>query len=141
MLKALSKIREVIEGDSVIQSLLSSYMGAPAYAFGTAPDDMEMPYVVGRIDANNPDDVEILDRMILSFEVYFHDGDELGAFSVAERIAELINNVTSIADEIVSISRSGDLPVPDETPNVVHLSCKYLIRIDRTKLYIQGGNK
>lgn len=133
---ALAKIREVVEGDPDIANKLSDYEGYPAFTFQTAQKGMEFPYIVMRVEANNPDEEDYIDRMILSFEVYFGDGDATSAFLVAKRISKLINNIKDIENNIISCHRQGDLPIPDEDPNVVHLSCKYLVRLNSTDTFL-----
>ncbi|HDR6820850.1 TPA: hypothetical protein QCV77_004404 [Bacillus thuringiensis] len=140
MSTAIAAIRILVENDEIIKENLSEYGEAedkgPALTFQTAQDDMEMPYVVMRIEANNPDDVEIIDRMILNFDVYCNNGDYDKAKLIAVRIEKLLDREVGLKDDgILSIHRAGKLPVPDEDPSIIHINVKFLVRTIRTDLY------
>lgn len=140
MSNAIAAIRTLVESDEIIKSNLSEYGEdedkGPALSFQTAQDDMEMPYVVMRIEADNPDDVEIIDRMILNFDVYCDNGDYDKAKLIATRIEKLLDREVGLKDDgILSIFRAGKLPIPDEDPSIIHINVKFLVRIMRTDLY------
>lgn len=140
MSTAIAVIRMLVENDEIIKENLSEYGEdedkGPALTFQTAQDDMEMPYVVLRIEANNPDDVEIIDRMILNFDVYCDNGDYDKAKLIAARIEKLLDREVGLKnDGILSIHRAGGLPVPDEDPSIIHINVKFLVRTMRTDLY------
>ncbi|EPF11351.1 hypothetical protein ICA_02782 [Bacillus cereus BAG1O-3] len=140
MSNAIAAIRMLVESDEIIKSNLSEYGEGedkgPALSFQTAQDDMEMPYVVMRIEADNPDDVEIIDRMILNFDVYCDNGDYDKAKLIATRIEKLLDREVGLKDDgILSIHRAGKLPVPDEDPSIIHINAKFLVRTFRTDLY------
>ncbi|EJQ50124.1 hypothetical protein IEI_02958 [Bacillus wiedmannii] len=142
MSNAIAAIRKLVESDEIIKTNLSEYGEGedkdkgPALTFQTAQDDMEMPYVVMRIEADNPDDVEIIDRMILNFDVYCDNGDYDKAKLIATRIEKLLDREVGLKDDgILSIHRAGKLPVPDEDPSTIHINAKFLVRTIRTDLY------
>ncbi|MBY0039470.1 hypothetical protein PDR95_06165 [Bacillus cereus] len=140
MSNAIAAIRMLVENDEIIKSNLSEYGEGedrgPALTSQTAQDDMEMPYVVMRIEADNPDDVEIIDRMILNFDVYCDNGDYDKAKLIATRIEKLLDREVGLKDDgILSIHRAGKLPVPDEDPSIIHINAKFLVRTFRTDLY------
>ncbi|MGM2726893.1 hypothetical protein ACS2QU_03250 [Bacillus cereus group sp. Bce005] len=140
MTNAIAAIRTLVESDEIIKANLSEYGEGedkgPALTFQTAQDDMNMPYVVIRIEANNPDDVEIIDRMILNFDVYCDNGDYDKANTIATRIEKLLDREVGLKDDgILSIHRAGKLPVPDEDPYIIHINAKFLVRTIRTDLY------
>ncbi|HDX9660860.1 hypothetical protein [Bacillus wiedmannii] len=140
MSNAIATIRTLVESDEIIKANLSEYgEGAdrgPALTFQTAQDDMEMPYAIMRIEADNPDDVEIIDRMILNFDVYCDNGDYDKAKLIATRIEKLLDREVGLKDDgILSIHRAGKLPVPDEDPSIIHINAKFLVRTIRTDLY------
>ncbi|EJR24576.1 hypothetical protein [Bacillus cereus] len=140
MSNAIAAIRTIVENDEIIKANLSEYGEdedkGPALSFQTAQDDMEMPYVVMRIEADNPDDVEIIDRMILNFDVYCDNGDYDKAKLIATRIEKLLDREVGLKDDgILSIHRAGKLPVPDEDPSIIHINAKFLVRTMRTDLY------
>ncbi|HDR7670006.1 hypothetical protein ABEX67_19480 [Bacillus wiedmannii] len=140
MSNAIAAIRTLVESDKIIKANLSEYGEdedkGPALSFQTAQDDMEMPYVVMRIEADNPDDVEIIDRMILNFDVYCDNGDYDKAKLVATRIEKLLDREVGLKDDgILSIFRAGKLPIPDEDPSIIHINVKFLVRTIRTDLY------
>ncbi|MDY0855278.1 hypothetical protein SPE26_30495 [Bacillus thuringiensis] len=140
MSNAIAAIRMLVENDEIIKVNLSEYGEGedkgPALSFQTAQDDMEMPYVVMRIEADNPDDVEIIDRMILNFDVYCDNGDYDKAKLIATRIEKLLDREVGLKDDgILSIHRAGKLPVPDEDPSIIHINAKFLVRTMRTDLY------
>ncbi|MDF9661497.1 MULTISPECIES: hypothetical protein [Bacillus] len=140
MTNAIAAIRTLVESDEIIIANLSEYGEdedkGPALSFQTAQDDMEMPYAIMRIEADNPDDVEILDRMILNFDVYCDNGDYDKAKLIATRIEKLLDRVVSLKDDgILSIHRAGKLPIPDEDPSIIHINAKFLVRTIRTDLY------
>ena len=140
MSTAIAAIRMLVENDEIIKDNLSEYGEGedkgPALTFQTAQDDMKMPYVVMRIEANNPDDVEIIDRMILNFDVYCDNGDYDKAKLIATRIEKLLDREVGLKDDgILSIHRAGKLPVPDEDPSIIHINAKFLVRTMRTDLY------
>ncbi|MDA2381675.1 hypothetical protein PDN41_07695 [Bacillus cereus] len=140
MTNAIAAIRTLVESDEIIKANLSEYGEDEdkglALSFQTAQDDMEMPYVVMRIEADNPDDVEIIDRMILNFDVYCDNGDYDKAKLIATRIEKLLDREVGLKDDgILSIHRAGKLPVPDEDPSIIHINAKFLVRTFRTDLY------
>ncbi len=140
MSNAIAAIRMLVENDEIIKDNLSEYGEGedrgPALTSQTAQDDMEMPYVVMRIEADNPDDVEIIDRMILNFDVYCDNGDYDKAKLIATRIEKLLDREVGLKDDgILSIHRAGKLPVPDEDPSIIHINAKFLVRTFRTDLY------
>lgn len=140
MSNAIAAIRTLVESDEIIKANLSEYGEGEdkglALTFQTAQDDMEMPYVVMRIEADNPDDVEIIDRMILNFDVYCDNGDYDKAKLIATRIEKLLDREVGLKDDgILSIFRAGKLPVPDEDPSIIHINTKFLVRTIRTDLY------
>lgn len=140
MTNAIAAIRTLVESDEIIIANLSEYGEdedkGPALSFQTAQDDMEMPYAIMRIEADNPDDVEILDRMILNFDVYCDNGDYDKAKLIATRIEKLLDRVVGLKDDgILSIHRAGKLPIPDEDPSIIHINAKFLVRTIRTDLY------
>ncbi|PGZ31304.1 hypothetical protein COE61_14050 [Bacillus thuringiensis] len=140
MSNAIAAIRMLVENDEIIKSNLSKYGEGedrgPALTSQTAQDDMKMPYVVMRIEADNPDDVEIIDRMILNFDVYCDNGDYDKAKLIATRIEKLLDREVGLKDDgILSIHRAGKLPVPDEDPSIIHINAKFLVRTFRTDLY------
>lgn len=140
MSNAIAAIRLLVENDEIIKSNLSEYGEGedrgPALTSQTAQDDMKMPYVVMRIEADNPDDVEIIDRMILNFDVYCDNGDYDKAKLIATRIEKLLDREVGLKDDgILSIHRAGKLPVPDEDPSIIHINAKFLVRTFRTDLY------
>ncbi|KXY33085.1 hypothetical protein JDS91_30420 [Bacillus cereus] len=140
MSNAIAAIRMLVENDEIIKSNLSEYGEGedrgPALTSQTAQDDMKMPYVVMRIEADNPDDVEIIDRMILNFDVYCDNGDYDKAKLIATRIEKLLDREVGLKDDgILSIHRAGKLPVPDEDPSIIHINAKFLVRTFRTDLY------
>lgn len=134
MSNAIAAIRMLVENDEIIKSNLSEYGEGddkgPALTFQTAQDDMNMPYVVIRIEANNPDDVEIIDRMILNFDVYCDNGDYDKANTIATRIEKLLDREVGL-----NIHRAGSISVPDEDPSIIHINVKFLVRTMRTDLY------
>ncbi|MEI5921812.1 hypothetical protein [Bacillus albus] len=140
MSNAIAAIRTLVESDEIIKANLSEYGEGedkgPALTFQTAQDNMNMPYVVIRIEANNPDDVEIIERMILNFDVYCDNGDYDKANTIATRIEKLLDREVGLKDDgILSIHRAGKLPVPDEDPSIIHINAKFLVRTIRTDLY------
>lgn len=140
MSNAIAAIRMLVENDEIIKSNLSEYGEGedrgPALTSQTAQDDMKMPYVVMRIEADNPDDVEIIDRMILNFDVYCDNGDYDKAKLIATRIEKLLDREVGLKDDgILSIHRAGKLPVPDEDPSIIYINAKFLVRTFRTDLY------
>ncbi|TKI90607.1 hypothetical protein FC699_23740 [Bacillus wiedmannii] len=140
MTNAIAAIRTLVESDEIIKANLSEYGEGedkgPALTFQTAQDDMEMPYAIMRIEADNPDDVEILDRMILNFDVYCDNGDYDKAKLIATRIEKLLDREVGLKDDgILSIHRAGKLPIPDEDPSIIHINAKFLVRTIRTDLY------
>lgn len=96
---------------------------------------MEKPYIVMRIETNNVDDVEFIDRAMVNFDIYIGDGDFTKANIIAEEIAKTINKISSPDDGIISIHRQSDNPIPEDDPSVIHLNCVYLVRMDRTDLF------
>ncbi|MBJ8115396.1 MULTISPECIES: hypothetical protein [Bacillus] len=140
MSNAIAAIRTLVESDEIIKANLSEYGEdedkGPALSFQTAQDDMEMPYAIMRIEADNPDDVEIIDRMILNFDVYCDNGDYDKAKLIATRIEKLLDREVGLIDNgILSIHRAGKLPIPDEDPSIIHINAKFLVRTIRTDLY------
>ncbi|PRT38260.1 hypothetical protein [Bacillus wiedmannii] len=140
MSNAIAAIRTLVESDEIIKANLSEYGEGedrgPALTFQTAQDDMEMPYAIMRIEADNPDDVEIIDRMILNFDVYCDNGDYDKAKLIATRIEKLLDREVGLIDNgILSIHRAGKLPIPDEDPSIIHINAKFLVRTIRTDLY------
>ncbi|EOQ31942.1 TPA: hypothetical protein ACGN81_000684 [Bacillus cereus] len=140
MTNAIAAIRTLVESDEIIKANLSEYGEdedkGPALTFQTAQDDMEMPYAIMRIEADNPDDVEIIDRMILNFDVYCDNGDYDKAKLIATRIEKLLDREVGLKDDgILSIHRAGKLPIPDEDPSIIHINAKFLVRTIRTDLY------
>ncbi|PFM44273.1 hypothetical protein COJ45_25145 [Bacillus cereus] len=140
MSNAIAAIRALVENDEIIKANLSEYGEGedkcPALTFQTAQDDMEMPYAIMRIEADNPDDVEIIDRMILNFDVYCDNGDYDKANLIATRIEKLLDREVGLIDNgILSIHRAGKLPIPDEDPSIIHINAKFLVRTIRTDLY------
>ncbi|OOR26973.1 hypothetical protein [Bacillus wiedmannii] len=140
MSNAIAAIRALVENDEIIKANLSEYGEGedkcPALTFQTAQDDMEMPYAIMRIEADNPDDVEIIDRMILNFDVYCDNGDYDKAKLIATRIEKLLDREVGLIDNgILSIHRAGKLPIPDEDPSIIHINAKFLVRTIRTDLY------
>ncbi|MEC5308847.1 hypothetical protein, partial [Bacillus thuringiensis] len=102
MSNVITAIRMLVENDEIIKANLSEYGEGedkgPALTFQTAQDDMNMPYIVIRIEANNPDDVEIIDRMILNFDVYCDNGDYDKANAIATRIEKLLDREVGLKD-------------------------------------------
>ena len=140
MSNAIAAIRTLVENDEIIKANLSEYGEGedrgPALSFQTAQDDMEMPYAIMRIEADNPDDVEIIDRMILNFDVYCDNGDYDKAKLITTRIEKLLDREVGLKDDgILSIHRAGKLPIPDEDPSIIHINAKFLVRTIRTDLY------
>ncbi|HDR7354868.1 hypothetical protein RE438_19185 [Bacillus wiedmannii] len=140
MSNAIAAIRTLVESDEIIKANLSEYGEGedrgPALTFQTAQDDMEMPYAIMRIEADNPDDVEIIERMILNFDVYCDNGDYDKAKLIATRIEKLLDREVGLKDDgILSIFRAGKLPIPDEDPSIIHMNVKFLVRTIRTDLY------
>ncbi|WP_416808833.1 XkdF-like putative serine protease domain-containing protein [Bacillus thuringiensis] len=98
--------------------------------------DEALALITEIIEANNPDDVEIIDRMILNFDVYCDNGDYDKANAIATRIEKLLDREVGLKDDgILSIHRAGSIPVPDEDPSVIHINVKFLVRTMRTDLY------
>ncbi|MCH5455282.1 hypothetical protein L4B26_25950 [Bacillus toyonensis] len=123
MSNAIAAIRMLVENDEIIKANLSEYGEGedkgPALSFQTAQDD-----------------VEIIDRMILNFDVYCDNGDYDKAKLIATRIEKLLDREVGLKDDgILSIHRAGKLPVPDEDPSIIHINAKFLVRTMRTDLY------
>lgn len=135
--KAIATIRNIIEKDTIVQCNLSKYEGEPALTFQTAQNDMKMPYVVMRIESNNPDDIEVIDRMILTFDIYCGQGDYEKADVISSRIEHLLDREAGLLRDsgIITIHRAGSITVPDEDPSIIHISIKFLVRVGRMELY------
>ncbi|MBY7112107.1 MULTISPECIES: hypothetical protein [Bacillus] len=135
--KAIATIRNIIEKDTIVQSNLSKYEGEPALTFQTAQKDMKMPYAVMRIESNNPDDIEVIDRMILTFDIYCGQGDYEKADVISRRIELLLDREAGLLRDsgIITIHRAGSVAVPDEDPSIIHISIKFLVRVGRMELY------
>ncbi|AXR16937.1 MULTISPECIES: hypothetical protein [Bacillus] len=135
--KAIATIRNIIEKDTIVQSNLSKYEGEPALTFQTAQKDMKMPYAVMRIESNNPDDIEVIDRMILTFDIYCGQGDYEKADVISRRIELLLDREAGLLRDsgIITIHRAGSVAVPDEDPSIIHITIKFLVRVGRMELY------
>ncbi|CAM4358406.1 hypothetical protein BAMA_15765 [Bacillus manliponensis] len=135
--KVIATIRSIVESDSIVAANLSKYEGYPALTFQTAQSDMQMPYVIMRIESNNPDDVAVVDRMVLNLDVYCNHGDYEKADTVATQIEKLLDREASLLREagILTIHRMGRTPIPDEDPSVIHINLKFLVRTTRMDLY------
>lgn len=135
--KAIATIRNIIGKDTIVQSNLSKYEGEPALTFQTAQKDMKMPYAVMRIESNNPDDIEVIDRMILTFDIYCGQGDYEKADVISRRIELLLDREAGLLRDsgIITIHRAGSVAVPDEDPSIIHISIKFLVRVGRMELY------
>ncbi|MHA3083736.1 tail completion protein gp17 [Acinetobacter sp. ANC 5383] len=97
-------IFQLLAADQLVKNLVQDSSGIiRTWAFGAAPDDPKLPYVVWQTVSgstfNNIDDRPSGDRLIIQFDCYSTDIDEIEKLKDAVRHAiELNCNIVSLRD-------------------------------------------
>lgn len=137
MLATLEQIKNIIENDPVVSALVSKYTpdpsnpdeSYPAVAFMTVPNDMDMPYVVTRVETNIAEDNDILKRMVYNIDVFADNGDIVTADKIARRIEYLLHRERLPLDLGIGIWK--DVPptiIPEDDPGVMHYFQRFIVR-------------
>jgi hypothetical protein len=135
MLKVLEYIRQVLETDDVLIENLSKYgepgEELPAVAYGVAPNDMSMPYIVTNVQPGSESN-PALDRMIYTIDIYVDNGDIIKAQILADRVDFLFDRRKLPVDIGVGMWRDGKFPIINEDdPAVQHFHVSFTVRHNR----------
>jgi hypothetical protein len=133
VIHVLPYLNKLIEDHEPLTSLLSVYVEddgeeGPAIAFQTAPEDMDMPYLVTRLDANVVEENNVLERMVYNIDVFVDNGDDMRVLQIQKILKNLLKDERLPYPIGVGVWYENSLLIPDEDPGVRHLNMKFLVR-------------
>lgn len=135
MLEVLSYLKDVLEEDELIASLITEYGEEPAVAYQAAPSDMSLPYIVVNVQTNNEENNLAVERMYYTVDVYTDNGDIVTALTIAQQVDKLFNRRKLPTYIGVGIWREIMTPVTNtEDLAVQHIHLSFLVR-HRSEVY------
>lgn len=128
MLKALTALKDTLYSDQELVAMIATYKGGPAFAFGVAPDDMPMPYLVATAPSNVIEDARVLDRMLYTINVYVDHGDIVTADAISKKIRGLLDEMRLPVDAGIGVWLEFETVIPEEDPGIIHYVLQFMLR-------------
>lgn len=128
MLQVLSYMNQLLETDSELSGMIATYENQPAIAFQVAPEDMLMPYVVTRVEANTLEENQVTDRMLYAVDIFVDNGDIELVLAISNRIKKILGNECLPKEVGIGIWRLFEHVVPDPDPGIQHIHLKFMVR-------------
>jgi hypothetical protein len=121
-----------LSSDGILSGYLSRYMDAPAIFSELAPDAVEAPYMVYRIDSMAADHPAV-ERFSIFIDYYARDISRANSRKAVDRIKNLLDQTVLTSDRCDSIRifyYSGG-PAPVDDPRDIHYNIQFEARAGR----------
>ncbi|WLR50033.1 hypothetical protein LC040_12140 [Bacillus tianshenii] len=127
-MNVIDRIQGILENDMLLATLLSTYKGFRAIAQENAPKKMNMPYIVMRNESDTQEANELLNRLVLSIDV-FAENNKSTVYAIYKRLKDLLHRRRLMPDGIISILDRAT-PIESQDPSVFGLNVKFIIRYE-----------
>ena len=141
MINVLKALYSILEGDSQLTNLLSTYQteegaSVPAIFDSTAPEGAIEPYIVITTQPVTPGESHATERMPYTVDTYDNSTSKATALAIAARVKKLLDLTSPTFEGHTSLGIWWDFQeiVPEEDPKIQHITQIYVVRYGRNDL-------
>ena len=136
----LDIIHGLLEAEPKITSLLSTYQEFPAVVQDVAPEDIQMPYIVLRLESDPIEENKVLARALISIDVYVNNSRQT-CRQIAGEIKRLLNekNYNTFSEDVeagaISTFVKGRYEPIQPDPTIKSHQTKVILRYTQDDLF------